>query len=88
MPPQKNIIMSKWVDVSWVSQRQVGLLGNNFPSYLPPQNVFPEYVFFWGSLLTYFDKGLPHAKFPSLHSPFSPFTATQPSKKNQNMRDA
>ena len=46
LPPNKNIIMSKWVDVSWVSQRQVGLLGNNFPSYLPPQNVFPEYVFF------------------------------------------
>ena len=63
MPPKKNIIMSKWVDVSWVSQCQVGLLGNNFPSYLPPQNVFPEYVFF--GPLTYFDKGLPHAKFPS-----------------------
>ena len=61
--PKKNIIMSKWVDVSWVSQCQVGLLGNNFPSYLPPQNVFPEYVFF--GPLTYFDKGLPHAKFPS-----------------------
>ena len=55
--------MSKWVDVSWVSQRQVGLLGNNFPSYLPPQNLFPEYVFL--APLTYFDKGLPHAKFPS-----------------------